>query len=150
MTSRMRSGPRGRATPHFRTLSRRECEALLRRNVVGRLAYSCHDRVDVEPIHFVFARGALFGRTSEGTKLDALRHSPRVAFEVDEVEGLHDWRSVVAHGTLFTLENSARAEAVALLRTVFPLTESEEDPTPDRDVVFHIVLDEMTGRSASS
>lgn len=150
MTTRTRSAARERAAPHFRTLSRRECEALLRRNVVGRLAYGFHDRVDIEPIHFVFARGALYGRTSEGTKLEVLRHSPWVAFEVDEVEGPYEWRSVVAHGTLHTLESSARADAVALLRTVFPLTEREEDPTPHRDVVFHIVLDQMTGRSASS
>ena len=57
--------PRG---PTFRELSRHECDLLLARNHVGRLAFAVHDRVDIQPIHYVYEPGWLFGRTSEGSK----------------------------------------------------------------------------------
>ena len=75
-------------TPVFRALERRECEAVLARNRVGRLAFSFHDRVDIEPIHYVYADGVLYGRTAPGSKLTTIEHHRWVAFEVDDVEGL--------------------------------------------------------------
>lgn len=148
MTTPTRRRARTTPAPHFRTLSRRECEAILRRNQVGRLAYSFHDRVDIEPIHFVFAQGALWGRTSHGTKLETIAHSPWVAFEVDEVEGAYQWRSVVVHGVLYLVDDDGHDEAVDLLRTVFPEVERNDDPAPWRDVIFQVAVDTMTGRAA--
>lgn len=58
-----------------------------RRNRVGRLAFSFRDRVDIEPLHYVFRGGWLYGRPSPGSKLQTLRHNPWVAFEVDEIDG---------------------------------------------------------------
>ena len=43
--------------PVFRELTREGCEALLAVSHVGRLAYTFHDRVDIEPIHYVYADG---------------------------------------------------------------------------------------------
>lgn len=79
----------------FRELSRDETEALLSRNKVGRLAFSVHDRVDIQPIHYVYERGWIYGRTSEGEKITTLEHNRWVAFEVDEVEDILDRKSVV-------------------------------------------------------
>ena len=45
-------------TTTFRELTAAETDALLERNHVGRIAYSFHDRVDIEPIHYVYADGA--------------------------------------------------------------------------------------------
>ena len=36
---------------------------------MGRIAFSLHDRVDVEPIHYVFSDPWIFGRTSQGARL---------------------------------------------------------------------------------
>ena len=140
--------PRAPRAPHFRTLNRRECEALLRRNQVGRLAFSFRDRVDLEPIHYVFARGAIWLRTAAGAKLETLQHSPWVAFEVDEVDGTYQWRSVVVHGTVYEVDDDGRDEAVDLLRTVFPEVGSADDPAPWRTVILQIAVDTMTGRAA--
>ena len=52
----------------FRDMSRDEIEAMLLRNRVGRLAFSLHDRVDIQPIHYIYERGWLYGRTSEETR----------------------------------------------------------------------------------
>src|SRR3954468_16517347 len=87
----------------FRELSRDEIEQMLLRNNVGHLAFSLHDRVDVQPIHYVYERGWLYGRTSEGDKIMSLVHNQWVAFEVDEVNALFDWKSSVIHGSFWIL-----------------------------------------------
>ena len=84
--------------PHFRDLSREECEAILARNNVGRIAYAHAARVDIEPINYVYADGWIYCRTSRGAKVAIIEHQPWVAFEVDEVTALFDWRSVVVRG----------------------------------------------------
>ncbi|MEY2457594.1 MAG: hypothetical protein QOK06_2706, partial [Acidimicrobiaceae bacterium] len=40
--------------PIIRALRGDESQALLARNRVGRIAYSFHDRVDIEPVHYVY------------------------------------------------------------------------------------------------
>ena len=37
----------------FREMTRDEIESMLLRNRVGRLAFSLHDRVDIQPIHYI-------------------------------------------------------------------------------------------------
>jgi uncharacterized protein len=143
--------------PFFGKMSALACAALLRRHSVGRLAFSFHDRVDIVPIHYVFDGPWIFGRTSPGTKLTVIRHNPWVAFEVDEQSGLFDWRSVVVHGTLHTLEpddppSRARAwrRGMSLLQRLVPETGGSDDPVPFRTVTFGIHVDSVSGRTASS
>lgn len=145
----------GRHTPTFKTLDRAECEAVLTRNTVGRIAFSFHDRVDIEPLHYVFSDSWIYGRTSPGSKLVTLRHSQWVAFEVDEVRGPFDWESVVIHGAFYVIspdgperEVAVRKKAVELLRALIPETGTKDDPVPFRSVVFRIYTEEMSGRSA--
>ena len=144
----------------FRTLARDECEALLARNVVGRIAFTLHDRVDIEPIHYALdgpEAGWIYGRTSPGSKLSVLAHHPWVAFEVDEIRALFDWASVVVHGTVYRLRPDAGTpaerrrfeDALAALRGVLPSTLEADDPVAFRDVIFGIHVDAITGRGAS-
>jgi nitroimidazol reductase NimA-like FMN-containing flavoprotein (pyridoxamine 5'-phosphate oxidase superfamily) len=140
--------------PVFRELTRDECEAVLARNHVGRIAFSYHDHVDIEPIHFVYEDGWIYGRTADGTKLRALAHNRWVAFETDEVSAPFEWRSVVSKGALYLLEpDGVRGDeynhAVGVLRSFIPETLGEHDPVPDRTVVFRIHTDQMTGRAAT-
>ena len=142
--------------PTFRDLSVDEATELLGRNHVGRIAYSFHDRVDIEPLSYVFADGAVYLRTTPGSKLETLAHSPWVAFEVDEVKGPFDWRSVVAHGTVYVLQEGGgevarEAYRVALdrIRQLVPAALTPRDPTPTRQVILKLHLANLRGRSAS-
>jgi nitroimidazol reductase NimA-like FMN-containing flavoprotein (pyridoxamine 5'-phosphate oxidase superfamily) len=144
-------------TPSFRTLDVAECEALLSAHQVGRLAFSFRDRVDIEPIHYVYSEGWIYGRTSPGTKLRALTYDRLVAFEVDEVDALFSWRSVVVKGTLFVLApeddgplSRVWEQAVFQLQRIVPAAFTAADPTPERTIIFRIQADQITGRQAIS
>src|SRR6185436_9703243 len=100
--------------PSFRDMTPAECRYLLARLTFGRLAYTFHDRVDVVPISYVYAGGAVVFRTAPGAKLRTLAHHPWAALEIDEVDGPFDWQSVVVHGAVYTLdEQGSPAEARA-------------------------------------
>lgn len=146
-----------RIKPAFRDLDRHEIEQMLASHHVGRLAFTFRDRVDIEPIHYVYDGEWIFGRTSYGTKLVVLAHHPWVAFEIDEVRGPYDWRSVVAKGTVYFVEPDAAGNAaevyeraVSAIRRVVPTAFTDDDPTPARTVLFRIHIDELQGRAAES
>ncbi|HET6764289.1 MAG TPA: pyridoxamine 5'-phosphate oxidase family protein [Longimicrobiaceae bacterium] len=142
--------------PTFRALERDEIYQVLSRNHVGRMAFARGTRMDVEPVHYVYEGGWIYGRTSRGAKLEATEQEwwP-VAFEVDEIHGLFRWRSVVVHGGFYTMspdhgawEREQWDAAVRVLRRLIPETFTDADPTPFRNVVFRIAVQEVSGRAA--
>ncbi len=141
--------------PHFSVLDRSAIDALLARHHVGRLAYARRDRVDIEPIHYVYADGWIYARTQPGTKLSTIIHNPWVAMEIDEIHDLFHWDSVVVRGRLELVDDgphdAAReryTKAVEALRTLVPATLTDEDPTPARVIICAIYVDEVEGRRA--
>jgi nitroimidazol reductase NimA-like FMN-containing flavoprotein (pyridoxamine 5'-phosphate oxidase superfamily) len=141
------------AAPVIKPLEDAEARALLARHRIGRLAYSLHDHVDIEPLHYAFDGEWLFGRTSIGAKLAALVHHPWCAFEVDEVRGLFDWTSVVVKGSFHLLDPESGspgtyARARDLLTRLIPETFSADDPVPHRSILFGIYAHEITGRGS--
>jgi hypothetical protein len=143
-----------KTAPAFRALRAAESRALVRRNHLGRIAFTFHDRVDIEPISYVMSGEWLYARTSPGTKLLKLTHNPWVAFEVDEINGPFDWRSVVVRGTVYFLNETApardRASAVRLLQKLDRRILTDEDLAPNRTVIFRIHVDVIEGRAAST
>jgi len=152
--------------PTFRDLWDGESEELLARNHTGRLAYSFKDRVGITPLHYVFSDGWIYGRTGSEepwrtirsdeseSKLSTILHNRWVAFEVDEVDGIFDWISVVVRGAFYILspdhpqDREPREKAIELIRNLIPDTLTEDDPTPFRDLFFRIQVQELTGREA--
>ncbi len=143
--------------PVFARLTAGECSALLRRNHVGRIAFVNEGLIDIEPVHFVASKDWLLMRSAQGTKLEAFAHSPYVAFEVDEVDGPFDWRSVVVHGTIYVMaEHGGRFDresyrhSLAALRGFVPEVLTADDPTPFRDTIYGLHVDRVTGRMGTS
>ena len=153
----------GSRTPE---IPRSEIDAILERNHVGRIAYISGDRVDIEPIHYVYRFGWIYGRTSKGSKLEALSRQPKIAFEVSEVRGVSSWKSFVVKSKVEFLnpvsmpemspddmaahEDPAFAQATALLRALVPQSLMAGDPAPDRYVTFRIHVDDVSGYSSLS
>lgn len=135
-------------------MNRDECDALLHRTWIGRIAFSFHDRVDIEPIHFVYDSRWIFGRTRVGAKLLTLAHNHWCAFEADDVHGLYDWESVVAKGAFIPRtaegESAIHDRGLAAFRRLIPEAFTDADPTPHRNVMFAIHVSEISGRSSVS
>ena len=139
--------------PHFRELSDEQARLLLARNHVGRLAFALHDRVDIQPVNYVYDDGWIVGRTQIGSKLVMLAHHPWCAFEVDEVRGIFDWDSAVIRGSFSILDPELNSpdryeRALARLRELIPAALTSSDPVPDRAILFGLHIAELTGRSA--
>lgn len=152
MTTRI-PGAAAATRPIFRELTDEESRAILARHNAGRIAYSFHDRVDIQPIHYRVSGNWLYGRTSRGGKFMTLAHNPWCAFEVDEVRDLFDWDSVVVKGHLELLDpelasEDAYEEGLRLMSTLVPGTFTDHDPTPHRLILFRVHMSELTGRSA--
>ena len=143
--------------PSFRDLQPEEIAEMLSSHKFGRLAFAFHDRVDIEPIHFVYELDWIYGRTTPGTKLTVLAHHPWVAFEIDDVDGPFDWRSVVVKGTVYFVEadgttalDETYRHTVGMIRRHTPEAFTDRDPVPARTVLFRLHIDEVHGRAAET
>ena len=151
------AGGLGTRPPRITSMSESSCLALLQRHAVGRMAHTFHDRVDITPIHYVFADGWLYARTSHGAKMTTIEHSPWVAFEVDEIESVFEWRSVVVHGAAHEMPRDGSpldaqhwSRGIELLRRIVPAAGTAGDPVPERTLVFGIHVDSVTGRASTT
>ncbi len=143
--------------PVIRELTREECDNILARHKVGRLAFVHGGQVDIQPISYVFRGEWLTGRTQPGTKLIMLKRHPYVALEVDEAKSPYEWYSVVVKGTVYLVSTARskaaeaeRRDAIAAIRELTPEAFTEDDPAPYRTVLFRIFVREVSGRAASS
>jgi nitroimidazol reductase NimA-like FMN-containing flavoprotein (pyridoxamine 5'-phosphate oxidase superfamily) len=143
--------------PEFSELREAEAIEVLRRNHIGRVAFIHEGRVDIEPLHYVYEDDWIYGRTSFGEKLNAVQRQWWVAFEVDEINGLFDWRSVVVHGGFYLLpddlpprDRERRNLALRCVRRLVPEAFTENDPAPHRTQLFGIDVQQVSGRAAST
>jgi nitroimidazol reductase NimA-like FMN-containing flavoprotein (pyridoxamine 5'-phosphate oxidase superfamily) len=67
-------------------LDAKDCWECLRSTSIGRLAVIVNDWPEIFPVNYAIEHSALVIRTGEGTKVDAIRARPRVAFEIDGVD----------------------------------------------------------------
>ena len=141
------------AGPTIRELTRAECDEVLRRNVVGRVAFAFDRRVEIRPIHYVYEDGWLYA-AGDGRQVEMWRHAVG-GVRVDEVHACSTG-GVLVHGGLYlvtpdTTEADAATweRAVQLLRRLVPEAGTAYDPTPERTLVFRIHADDVTGRTAT-
>jgi uncharacterized protein len=138
-----------------------ECEEVLARATVGRLACARHDQPYVVPtsVYFDSAEKALYSISTVGQKIDWMRDNPKVCVEVDDISERFHWTTVVVFGRYEEIheserESPARRRAFELFqpRTEWwlpglgKLTIGEEHHTA---VIYRIRVDRITGRRAS-
>jgi nitroimidazol reductase NimA-like FMN-containing flavoprotein (pyridoxamine 5'-phosphate oxidase superfamily) len=141
-------------------LGEAEIEDVLQTATIGRIGCRDGDSVYVVPISFVYADGYAYGHSAEGRKLTLMRATPEVCFEVEDVRGLSDWRSVVASGVFEELHGDDARAALQLLATRFAPPGTRPDPgapppshgysTRMPPVLFRIRLLSTTGRFEST
>jgi uncharacterized protein len=131
-----------------------EIDGLLRSEAIGRIGCYAFGRPYIVPITYAYDGEAVYGHSREGLKLRMMRSHPEVCFEVDRMDSLSDWQSVIAIGTFSELEAKEAEIAMKLLkRRLAPLVASTTS-MPDGLhhtsgmpwSVFRILLGERSGR----
>lgn len=133
--------------PVVRRLDQNEIRHVIERNNVARVGFDAADWIEIHPIHYVFADDYLIGRTSTGTMLSALAQRCRVAVQIDEIESLFQWSSVLIRSVFLRIPSGSASyeEALSNFRVLVPDAFGPDDPTPFRTVLFRIPLQNATG-----
>jgi uncharacterized protein len=107
----------------IRDLTREQCEALLARTSLGRLACVRDSQPYIVPILFSFDASTrhLYCFSTVGQKIQWMRKNPRVCVEVDEIVDQYHWITVLVTGRYEELRDSegnaaARQRAQALFQ----------------------------------
>lgn len=137
-----------------------QIDNLLRSEVIGRIGCSSDGKVYVVPITYVFDGTNIVAHTALGLKVDMMRSNPNVCFEVDHVDNMANWQSVIAWGTYEELKGKEAEDALQqIINRIHPLITSEttvprhslERPHAPINlhiqlVVFKINITEATGK----
>jgi nitroimidazol reductase NimA-like FMN-containing flavoprotein (pyridoxamine 5'-phosphate oxidase superfamily) len=111
----------------FGKLTEQQIEEVLRDQIVGRIG--CHyDGVTyVFPISYAYDGDAIYCHTKEGMKMKLMRNNSRVCFQVDDMQNMANWKSVIAWGDFEELDRgNARRDAIRhLMKRSLPIISSE-------------------------
>lgn len=91
-------------------LTANQIETVLHREVVGRIGCHANNTTYIVPMTYAYDGQFVYGHTREGMKIDMMRKNPKVCFEVDVMENMSNWRSVIAWGTFEELKTPEERE----------------------------------------
>ena len=137
-----------------------ECDGVLSRMHVGRLACARHNQPYVVPVSFVFdaRERSLIGFSTVGQKVAWMRDNPKVCVAVDEIADDQHWTTVVVNGMYHEIAGAdapqlARAQELLQARVGWwrpavarPAHGSERDTA----VFYRILIRDMTGRRTAA
>lgn len=144
----------------FQNLVEEQIENVISENIIGRLGCQADGKTYVVPVSYAYDGKSIYVRTFEGMKISMMRKNPNVCFQVDSIEDMADWKSVIAWGTFEELTNEEeRNEGLKILiNRILPGISSEtmklspvwpfptDDYTKIEGIVFRIRITEKTGR----
>jgi nitroimidazol reductase NimA-like FMN-containing flavoprotein (pyridoxamine 5'-phosphate oxidase superfamily) len=133
---------------------------VLQRELIGRIGCSADNEVYVVPIAYAFDGKYIYAHSREGMKIEMMRKNPDVCFEVDRIENMRNWTSIIVRGKFQELTREIdRTRALKILNdrlvpygiseTMEPRGPSPGKKTIEKDrkpVVYRISITEMTGR----
>lgn len=141
-------------------LNIKQIEHVLHSLIIGRIGCHANNKTYVVPVTYAYDGKYIYGYTQEGLKIDMMRKNPMVCFQVDVIDTMSNWRSVIAWGKFEELLTpEARKEGVKILsNSVMPImtgqttfnhamTDSHQKTIQAMTgVVYRIELTEKTGR----
>ena len=85
-----------------------ECLKVLGNNYIGRIAFIKSAHPYITPVTYFHdaEEKCILSYSAEGIKIDAMRNYNNVAFQVDEIKSIQNWKSVLIHGTFEELQGS--------------------------------------------
>jgi len=140
-------------------LNKREIIDFLESQFIGRLGCHVNGETYIVPVNFVYQDNAIYAHSGEGKKIEMLRANPRVCFQVDKIDSMFKWKSVILWGTFEELKDEERQRAMqGLILRIMPNTnDSARNPShaidpalQDSLIVYRNNIEEGTGRFESN
>lgn len=144
----------------FGNLDNAQIQEVISGNVIGRLGCHADGKTYVVPISYAYDDNCIYGRSFEGLKISMMRKNPDVCFQIDQMDDMANWNSVIVWGNYEELINEPeKTKGLKILQSrILPTISSEtvklspEWPFPAKDlshvegIVFRINIVEKTGR----
>jgi uncharacterized protein len=104
-----------------------QIDHVLQSQMIGRIGCSNEGRMYVVPVTYVYQDGYIYVHSKEGKKVKMMRKHPKVCFEVDVIENMTNWRSVIVWGIYEELKGEAEQHAglKIMMDRLAPLLTSE-------------------------
>ncbi len=141
-------------------LNQTQIEEMLHKQIIGRIGCHADNTTYIVPISYAYDGEYIYGHAQEGMKVDMMRKNRNVCFEVDNMQNMGGWQSVIAWGEFEELKEAALrhkalrklhersvpnvASVTAKLSAEWPFVPAE--PNKIKGVVFRIHLHKKTGR----
>jgi nitroimidazol reductase NimA-like FMN-containing flavoprotein (pyridoxamine 5'-phosphate oxidase superfamily) len=144
-------------------LNNTEVEDVLKEQYLGRIACHADGITYIVPVSYAYDGRYVYIRSKNGMKIDIMRKSPAICFEVEAVRTMGDWKTVIAWGNFEEITDSAeRKDALQkLYNRHLPAITSElahlssawpfepGDLNTVEGVVYRLDLKKKTGRFES-
>jgi nitroimidazol reductase NimA-like FMN-containing flavoprotein (pyridoxamine 5'-phosphate oxidase superfamily) len=107
-------------------LTKEQSLQVLQSEVVGRVGCYANGKVYIVPVTYVFDGKFIYAHSKEGLKIELMRKNPSVCFQVDCIENMAHWRSVIVWGEYKELKGNNHDLAIKILKDrLSPLLLSE-------------------------
>jgi nitroimidazol reductase NimA-like FMN-containing flavoprotein (pyridoxamine 5'-phosphate oxidase superfamily) len=85
----------------FINLEDSKIKFILENNYIGNLGYIYRNRPYVVPITYYFDKenNSIICYSGDGHKMTAMRKNPAVSLQVEDIQSVNNWKSVLVHGT---------------------------------------------------
>lgn len=94
-----------------------QIEWVLQHRVLGHLGCFSDATCYVVPICYAYDGQCIYGRTYEGLKIQMMRKNPNVCFQVEHIENMARWQSVICWGDFEELKDrDQRDKAISVLK----------------------------------
>jgi nitroimidazol reductase NimA-like FMN-containing flavoprotein (pyridoxamine 5'-phosphate oxidase superfamily) len=100
--------PTDNEMPFINNMDMEECMALLGNKYIGCLAYIFEGTPHINPITYFHdaEEKSILSYSSPGHKIKAMERYGEVAFQIDEINSIQNWRSVLVKGRFEQLKGS--------------------------------------------
>jgi nitroimidazol reductase NimA-like FMN-containing flavoprotein (pyridoxamine 5'-phosphate oxidase superfamily) len=143
-------------------LNNEQIEVLLNDLPIGRIGCHADGVTYVVPVNYVYDGDFIYAHSGEGLKINIMRKNPEVCFQLDKIENMFNWQSVICWGTFEELTGIQETQdaMMKLIAKVEPYLSKSDDAHPSHGItdkasdiefekeliLYRIKLTKKTGR----
>lgn len=92
-------------------LTDKQIDHVLYSQIIGRIGCYSAGKMYIVPVTYVYDKGYIYAHSKEGLKVQLMRNNPNVCFQVDSMENMTNWRSVILWGEYEELSGAKEQKA---------------------------------------